>query len=435
GLLKSYLGVKDADSLQQIRQRVTAALETVGEPRDTIGPALLSLLDVPVDDGAWLALDPKERRRHTLDAVKRLLLGDAQKRPLMVVFEDLHWIDNETQALLDLLVDNLGSSRLLLLVTYRLEYHHAWSSKTFYSQLRLDPLSSDRAAQFLDALLGHAPELAPLKQRLVRRGNPFFLEETVRSLVETQVLEGDGGRYRLTKPVESFQVPASVQTLLAARIDRLSAEDKHLLQVAAVVGKEAPYALLRAVAELPDDALHRRLASLQAAEFVYETQQREDPGYSFKHALTQEVAYAGLLHERRRQLHARIVDAIEQLSHDRLDQHIERLAHHALQGCLGEKALNYLQQAGLRAFARSVPQDARTWFEQALGVLETLPETKKTLEAAFEIGIQLQVVLHELTDIPQALALLPSLGDVADRLDDDNRRGRVCSIRTITNLM
>jgi tetratricopeptide (TPR) repeat protein len=261
------------------------------------------------------------------------------------------------------------------------------------------------------------------------------LEETVRSLVETQVLEGEGGRYRLTKPVESFQVPTSVQTLLAARIDRLSAEDKHLLQVAAVLGKEAPYALLRTVAELPDDALHRQLTSLQAAEFVYETQQREDPGYSFKHALTQEVAYAGLLHERRRQLHARIVDAIEQLSHDRLDQHIERLAHHALQGRLGEKALHYLQQAGLRAFARSAPQDARTWFEQAFSVLETLPKTKKTLEMAFEIGTQLQLVLHELTDIPQALALLPSLGEVADRLDDDTRRGRVCSIRTITSLM
>ena len=181
--------------------------------------------------------------------------------------------------------------------------------------------------------------------------------------------------------------------------------------------------------------MRRRLASLQAAEFLYDTQRLEDPGYSFKHALTHEVAYAGLLHERRRQLHARIVDAIERLYRDRLDEHIERLAHHSIQGSLGEKAVHYLQQAGMRAFARSAPQDARTWFERALSVLESMPETTTTLEAAFEIRLQLQYVLHELTDMPRALALLPSLGDVADRLDDDARRGRVCAIRTITNLM
>lgn len=434
-LLKNHLGIKDSDSLEQIRQKVAAVLGALGEPADAMGPALLSLLDVPVDDDAWRALDAKQRRWHTLDAVKRLLLRDAHKQPCLLIFEDLHWIDSETQALLDLLIDSLGSLRLLLVVTYRLEYGHAWSTKTFYSQLRLDPLSSDRTAQFLDALLGEASELAPLKQRLVRRGNPFFLEETVRSLVETQVLAGESGRYRLTKPIDAFQVPPSVQTLLAARIDRLSAEDKYLLQVAAVLGKEAPYALLQAVADLPGDALHRRFTSLQAAEFLHRTQQLADPGYSFKHALTHEVAYAGLLHERRRQLHARIVDAVEQVYVDRLDEHIERLAHHALQGNLGEKALHYLHQAGHRAFARSAPQDARTWFERALGVLESLPETRTTLGTEFEIRYRLQLALNELTDMPQALALLPALSDVADRLGDDERRGWVCSIRVITNLM
>ena len=212
---------------------------------------MLALLDVPVDDAAWQTLAPAERRQRTLDAVKRLLLREAREQPLLVIFEDLHWIDSETQALLDGLVESLGSARLLLLVNYRPEYQHAWGSKTSYSQMRLDALPAESAGELLDALLGDDPGLAPLKQLLVKRGNPFFLEETVRTLVETKALDGPPGRYRLTQPVQAIQVPATVQVMLAARIDRLSPEDKRLLQVASVVGKDVPFALLQADRRAP----------------------------------------------------------------------------------------------------------------------------------------------------------------------------------------
>jgi len=268
---------------------------------------LLALLDVPVDDAAWQTLAPAERRQRTLYAVKRLLLREAREQPLLVIFEDLHWIDSETQA-------------------------HAWGSKMSYSQMRLDALPAESAGELLDALLGEDPGLAPLKQLLVKRGNPFFLEETVRTLVETKALDGTPGRYRLTQPVQTIQVPATVQVILAARIDRLPPEDTRLLQVASVVGKDVPFVLLQAVAELPDDALRRGLDHLQAAEFLYETGLFPDLEYTFKHALTHEVTYGGLLQERRRDLHARIVDAIETLHRDRFDEQIERLAHHALWG-------------------------------------------------------------------------------------------------------
>jgi predicted ATPase len=198
---------------------------------------VLALLDVPVDDASWQTLDPAQRRQRTLDAVKRLLLREAREQPLLLIFEDLHWIDSETQAFLDTLVDSLGSARLLLLVNYRPEYQHAWGSKTCYSQMRLDALPAESAGELLEALLGDDPGLAPLKQRLVRRGNPFFLEETVRTLVETKALAGERGRYRLTQPVQAIQVPPTVQMMLAARIDRLPPEDKRLLQTASVVGK------------------------------------------------------------------------------------------------------------------------------------------------------------------------------------------------------
>ncbi len=276
-----------------------------------------------------------------------MLLREAREQPLLLIFEDLHWIDSETQALLDGLIESLGSARLLLLVNYRPGYQHTWGSRTYYSQMRLDVLPAESAGELLEALLGDDPGLGPLKQLLVRRGNPFFLEETIQTLVETGTLVGERGRYRLTQPVQTIQVPATVQVMLAARIDRLLPEDKRLLQVAAVIGKDVPFALLQAVAELPDDALRRGLDHLQDAEFVYETRMFPDPEYAFKHALTHEVSYGGLLQDRRRDLHARIVDAIETLHRDRLGEQIERLAHHALRGELGDKAVLHLRQAGL----------------------------------------------------------------------------------------
>ena len=231
-----------------------------------------------------------------------MLLRESQVQPLLLVFEDLHWIDTETQALLDSLVESLPTARLLLLVNYRPEYQHGWGSKTYYTQLRLDPLPPASADAFLQALLGDDPSLAPLKQLLIERteGNPFFLEESVRTLVETGVLVGEPGAYRLAQALPTIQVPATVQAVLAARIDRLPPEEKHLLQTAAVIGTEVPLPLLQAIAELPEAALHRGLAHLQAAEFLYETRLFPEHAYTFKHALTHEVAYGSLLQERRR---------------------------------------------------------------------------------------------------------------------------------------
>ena len=222
-----------------------------------------------------------------------MLLRESQVQPLLLVFEDLHWIDTETQALLDGLVESLPTARLLLLVNYRPEYQHGWGSKTSYTQLRLDPLPPVSAHELLHALLGDDPSLAPLTQLLIARteGNPFFLEESVRTLVETGVLVGTPGAYRLAQAVPSIQVPATVQAVLAARIDRLPPEEKRLLQTAAVIGMEVPLPLLQAIAELPEEALHRGLAHLQAAEFLYETRLFPEHAYTFKHALTHEVAY------------------------------------------------------------------------------------------------------------------------------------------------
>jgi class 3 adenylate cyclase len=419
-LLKSYFLIQDHDSVEAISDKVAGKLLALDHGLAPALPALLALLDVLVEDVVWQTLDPGQRRQRTLDAVRRLLLREAREQLLLLIFEDLHWIDGETQALLDGLVDSLGSARILLLATYRPEYQHGWGGKTYYSQIRLDALPTETAGKFLDALLGVDPGLAPLKQLLVALGNPFYLEEAVRTLVETKALRGLPSDYRLTRPVDAIQVPATVQVMLAARIDRLASEDKHLLQVAAVVGARAPLSLLRAVAELPDEALRGAFDRLQAAEFLYETGLPSNLEYNFKHALTHDVTYGSLLKETRRELHARIVQTIETLHSERIGEQIERLAHHALQGELQVKAVRYLRQAGLKAAARSAPQDARAWFEQALGVLEKSLTIMSALKQRLAICLELRPVLTQLGEGQRLLELLREATNIAKRLNEDD---------------
>jgi predicted ATPase len=286
------------------------------------------------EDSPFLQLDPPQRRQRMLDALKRVLLRESQVQPLLLVFEDLHWIDSETQALLNSLVESLPTARLLLLVNYRPEYQHGWGSKTYYTQLRLDPLPPISADELLQGLLGDDPSLKPLTQLLIARteGNPFFLEESVRTLVEAGLLVGERGTYRPGQALPSLQIPATVQVVLAARIDRLPPEEKRLLQTAAVIGHEVPLPLLQAITEMPEEVLQRGLAHVQTAELLYETRLFPEREFTFKHALTHEVAYGSLLQERRCVLHARIVETLEALAGDRLDELVDRLAQHVMRG-------------------------------------------------------------------------------------------------------
>jgi class 3 adenylate cyclase/tetratricopeptide (TPR) repeat protein len=424
-LLRAYFKVHERETHREIREKVTGKLLTLDRTLERILPALLTLLDVPAEDAQWEALDPAQRRQRTLDAVKRLFLRESQAQPLLLVFEDLHWIDAETQALLDALVDSLPTARILLLVNYRPEYRHDWGSKTYYTQLRLDALPPESAGELLQALLGEDPALDPLKRLLVKRGNPLFVEESVRTLLETGALAGERGAYRLTRPIHAIEVPATVQVILAARIDRLSADDKQLLQTASVIGKDVPFALLHAVTESAEDAVHPGLARLQAAEFLYETRLFPAPEYTFKHALTHEVTYGTLLQDRRRALHARIVGAIERLHPDRLTEHVERLAHHAVRGELWKEAVTYLQQAGAKATARSANREAVACFDQALTALGHLPETGDTLRQAIDLRFDLRTALFPLAEFERSVACLREAEGLAKALDDQRRLGQL----------
>ena len=357
-LLRAYFGVEDRDDPRRMREKLIGKLLALDEGLRPALPALEAVLDLPVEDAAWANVATDQRRRRVIDAVRHVLLRESQAQPLLVIFEDLHWVDGDTQALLDGLVESLPSHRLLLLVNYRPEYRHAWGGKSYYQQIRLDPLGPETAESLLAGLLGSDTTLAPLRSVLIERaqGNPLFLEESVRALAETGVLVGERGTYRLAKAFQVAQMPATVQAILAARIDRLPPEDKALLQTASVIGKDVPLTLLQAITVLPENDLIATLERLQSAEFLYETQLSPDAQYTFKHALTHEVAYASLVGERRRALHAGIVDAIERLYPDRLAEHHDRLVHHSFRGEIWNKALTYLRELGEVASAAEIDQ-------------------------------------------------------------------------------
>src|SRR5262245_35623765 len=428
-LLRAYFQIEARDEARKIREKVTGKLLSLDRTLEPSLPALLWVLDVPVDDPQWAQLDPPQRRLRTLDGIKRLLLRESQVQPLLLLFEDLHWIDAETQALLDSVVESLPTARLLLLVNYRPEYQHGWGSKTYYRQLRIDPLPPESAQELLEALLGEDPGLGPLKQLLIERteGNPFFLEESVRTLVETKTLSGERGAYRLARTSQTLQIPATAQAILAARIDRLAPEDKRLLQAASVIGKDVPFTLLRAVAEGSEERLRLGLGNLQAAEFLYEARLFPDLEYTFKHALTHDVAYGSLLQDRRRSLHRQIAEALQRLHPDRVAEHIEKLAHHAVCGEMWESAVTYCRQAGAKAMARAASREATAHIEQALGALEHLPPDHDALAQDVDLRIELRHALWPLGENGRILEEMRKAETLAETLNDRQRLARVLS--------
>ena len=430
--LRRYVGIEPGDDARAMREKIarrTLALDPKLEP---VVPALLALADLEPDDPGWQALDPPRRRRRIQDGVASVILAESRRQPVVLIIEDLQRIDEETQTLLDHLVERLSGARLLIVVAYRPEYQHHWASRGGYAQLRIEPFASGPARALLDGLLGSDPALGPLKAMLIQRadGNPLFLEETVNALVETQALLGEPGARRLARPLESIEVPRSVHAVLAARIDRLSHEAKHVLQSASVIGKDLSYPVLAAIADLPEEALRAGLAQLQAGELLYEASFFPEIEYTFKHALTHDVAYGSLLHETRRALHARIVAAIERLYPNRLGEHVERLAYHALRGGLRERAVDYLRQAGARAAARSAHREAAAFYEQALEALEADGPRAEAVPTAVDLVFDLRASLAALGEFTRTLAHLRRAEERAESVGDSRRLGWISAYLT-----
>ncbi len=411
-MLKGYFQIQLQDDEHTRREKVIGKLLTLDRSLDEVLPYYFALFNIEDADSPLSQMDPQLRRRRTLEALKKVTLRASLEQPLLLIFEDLHWIDSETQGYLDGLVESIGSARILLLTNYRPEYRHDWGGKTYCTQLRLAPFGTVEAEEFLDILLGESADTSTANRLGVLRhwilekteGTPFFMEEVVQELFEQGVLQRDlhGKLLLREQPTTQIQIPTTVQGVLAARIDRLAPDEKALLQQLAVIGREFPFGLAKTVVGTAEDELHSLLNALQNKEFLYEQPAFPEIEYLFKHALTQEVAYNTLLQETRKAIHEKTALAIELAYQSEIEDHYSDLAHHFGRADKLEKAIEYAELAGVQASHRAALHDARNYFESALGFLNRIPKTATTEST------ELRIVLI----LWGSLAVLKGLGAV-----------------------
>lgn len=428
-LLKNYFQITAQDDERRCREKVIGKALTLERGFEDLVPYVTYLLGIGEPNPALPEMDARIRRDRTFDAITQLLARESRNQPVYLLFEDLQWLDRETEAFLAYLIDHVSDTQILLLVNYRPEYQPAWARAAHCSQLRLEPLGPAEAQGLLTALLGDDPTLAPLKQLILEKteGNPFFIEEVVQTLVEEQSLLGDAGHYRIEQTPATLHIPTTVQGVLAARIDRLPIEEKELLQTLAVIGPEFPFSLIWRICgdgAAQDDELRRLLAHLEAAEFIYERPAFPEVDYSFKHALTQEVAGHSLLMERRTALHERTAQAIEALFPTRIADYCSELAHHySLSGNI-PKAVEYLHRAAQQTLRHAAHPDAMHHLGAALALLKRLPDTPARAQWELTLLLSLGPALMDVrgygapevgTTYTRALALCERTGETSQR--------------------
>jgi len=434
GLMRAYFGIDHGGDAKIVRERVVGAVQALALA-PAVTEALLALLGgsaaTAEADPTWAVLEPAQRRRRLIEAVKALLHREAADQPLLVVLEDLHWLDAASREVLESLIESLPASRLALLVNYRPEFVHAWASLGHYRQIRLEPLTAEGAGALLDRALGTDATLDPLKHRLMARagGNPFFLEECMRAAEATGLLRGEPGAYSLEGDPDRLALPATVQAVIAARLDRLAPDDKRLLQVAAVVGAEAPGRLLRAVSDMPDETFGRAVARLHTGEFLLPLRVVPEPVHRFKHALTHEVVYGSLLRQDRRELHLRVLRALEgsqdiEARQRMTEAPVEMLAFHAARAEDWEAAADYGRRAGLRAAARSANREAIGHYGRALDALRRLPGGSDRAAAEVDLHIEIRNALFVVGEHEAIPAHLREAARIAEASGDTPRRVR-----------
>ena len=349
-VLRQHCGLPERAAPATVTAAVHRVLAATGLAPHEAAPFLLQLLNVSVASEPLAQLSPQARRARTFALLRQIFLHTSRQQPVVLGIENGHWLDATSEEWLMSLVEQVSGVPFLLLVTYRPGYTPPWGGHSMATQVALAPLPSAASRVIVQAVAQVMPLPEWRVQDIVAKaaGNPFFLEE----LTQT-ALEQDGEHTTLL-------IPETIQAVLAARIDRLPSETKRLLQTAAVIGHDVPLALLQTVVDCPEVTLHQHLRVLQHAEILYEKQAFPETVYTFKHALTHEVVYSSLLQERRRTLHARIVERLEALDANRRVDQIDRLAHHALRGAVWDKAVAYCRQAGTKAMTQSAYHEAAT---------------------------------------------------------------------------
>ena len=420
-LLRSWCGIPEQAPPAEARRRLHEALAGLPAGSSIYVPALQWLLDLPVEDADWSALDAAERRQRMRSALKDLFLRCAENQPLLLWFEDIQWTDIETRGVIDGLIELIEAVSPFVLLTCRPEYEPKWDGKSFFTAINLDRLEARAAHDLVQGLLGDVN--AELRTLIVERtdGTPLFIEETVRTLVESGALRLRVGGYELTRQIPEIRIPETVQLVIAARIDSLTPKRKTLLQIASVIGSSIPIMLLREVVDLSDTELQKLLAELKAAQFLYETPNPIYAQLKFRHALVHEVAYGSLISAKRQMLHARVLRAMESQFRESTFDVVESLAHHAFNAALWDEALTYLCQAGDKAVEFSAYQSAGAFFETALQALTHLPQDRERIRQGIEIRLKLRPIYGAIADFDRLERCLADAETMASSIEDHRR--------------
>jgi class 3 adenylate cyclase/tetratricopeptide (TPR) repeat protein len=385
-LIRSYFEIREGEREMIIRKRVKENILNLDQKLQGIISPIQDLLSLKVEDEVYLKLEPKQRREKVFESLRDLFIRESQERPLVLVIEDLHWIDKTSEEFLDYLIGWLANVKVMLVLLYRPEYTHSWGNKSYFDRIGLDQLTLKSSAELVRAILEGGETAPELSNLILNRaaGNPLFMEELTHSLLENGSIQRTGDQYILTKKSSDLQVPDTIQGIIAARMDRLEENLKRIMQVASVIGREFAFRILQSISDMRED-LKSQLLNLQGLELIYEKSLFPELEYVFKHALTQEVAYNSLLSNRRKEIHKRIGKAIEELYPDNLEEFYEVLAYHYSKSEDTEKAYEYLKLSGGKAVGDHAQWEALNFYKEAVDSLNRLPDTEKTKRKLIEV--------------------------------------------------
>jgi len=427
-VLKGYFEIEDEDREATIKKKVRNRFVELDEKAEGVPPALHEVLSLKVEDEKYVQLSPQQRRERTFEVIRDLLIRESQRKPLILAVEDLHWIDTTSQEFLDYLIGSLPTARILLILLYRPEYTHQWGSKSYYGKIGLDQLSTKTSAELVQAILEGgdvAPEIGGL---ILGRagGNPLFVEELTHSLLENGSIQKKDDQFVLARKPSEIGVPDTIQGIIAARMDRIEDSLKRIMQVASVIGREFAYSILQSITGTSED-LKASLLNLQGLEFIYEKQLFPELEYIFKHALTQEVAYNSLLLKRRKEIHERIGRAIEELYSEGLEEYYELLTYHYVRSENKDKAVHYLALASQKAAKANSMEVAMGYFEQAMEILDALPDTKHNRERRISLLVNQYDVFDMLFKYSEYYDLLNRYEPIAASVDNPSLFGAFCA--------
>jgi tetratricopeptide (TPR) repeat protein len=431
-MLRNYFDISEDENETTIKKKINDRVTQLSGQLDHILSPLHEVLSLKVEDEEYVRLDAKQRHDRVFEAIRLLLIAESQMKPLIITVEDLHWMDKTSEEFLSYLINSLAGTRIMLILLFRPEYNSGWSTKTFYSQIRVDQLPRRTIEDLVTGILGGSsvdPELCEFISNRTE-GNPLFIEELTQNLMENGSITKAEDRYLLSLKPSDIQVPATVQGIIAARLDRLEGTLKGIMQVASVIGREFAFRILQALASLRED-LKSSLQTLQDLEFIYEKTIFPELEYIFKHALTQEVAYNSLLFKKRKNIHERVGQAIEQIYKDRLEEFYEMLAYHYSLSENLQKAYQYLKLSGDKAAQNYSNWEAVRFYKDAIRVLDSQPENMESKKDKIQLslsimnpwwglgypeGIGAQEVMQEAERLAQELGDERSLTKVYSRL-------------------